>query len=256
MLCWLLELVVFFEFKGCCVELDVLLCKVDFDYWFGVEWVNVVVVEVLSGWVVQLFEGCQVVGILLLWVVFVMCMLMSYGFNIWLLKLMVGGGYVFGLSLVFFVILNVGVIFGVLFGGWLVDCFGVGCILVLFFVLVVVFLVVFGLGLGFWLFNGLLVVVGVIIIGILVVIYVYVVQFYLVWVCFIGVGWVVGVGCFGVIVGLMFGGSLLVLELLFQQNFLVFVVFGVIGVLVIVCIYLWLCVLVEVFVDVMVKKFL
>ncbi len=74
-------------------------------------------------------------GTLLLWVAFAMCMLMSYGLNTWLPKLMAGGGYALGSSLAFLVTLNVGATLGALFGGWLADRLGAGRTLVLFFAL-------------------------------------------------------------------------------------------------------------------------
>ncbi|MBF2998436.1 aromatic acid/H+ symport family MFS transporter, partial [Pseudomonas aeruginosa] len=96
---------------------------------------NAVAAEAPSGRVAQLFEGRQAVGTLLLWVAFAMCMLMSYGLNTWLPKLMAGGGYALGSSLAFLVTLNVGATLGALFGGWLADRLGAGRTLVLFFAL-------------------------------------------------------------------------------------------------------------------------
>ncbi|MFX4868874.1 aromatic acid/H+ symport family MFS transporter, partial [Acinetobacter baumannii] len=87
------------------------------DYRPGAERANAVAAEAPSGRVAQLFEGRQAVGTLLLWVAFAMCMLMSYGLNTWLPKLMAGGGYALGSSLAFLVTLNVGATLGALFGG-------------------------------------------------------------------------------------------------------------------------------------------
>lgn len=118
MLRWLPESAAFLELKGRRAELDALLRKVDPDYRPGAERANAVAAEAPSGRVAQLFEGRQAVGTLLLWVAFAMCMLMSYGLNTWLPKLMAGGGYALGSSLAFLVTLNVGATLGALFGGW------------------------------------------------------------------------------------------------------------------------------------------
>lgn len=133
MLRWLPESAAFLELKGRRAELDALLRKVDPDYRPGAERANAVAAEAPSGRVAQLFEGRQAVGTLLLWVAFAMCMLMSYGLNTWLPKLMAGGGYALGSSLAFLVTLNVGATLGALFGGWLADRLGAGRTLVLFF---------------------------------------------------------------------------------------------------------------------------
>lgn len=135
MLRWLPESAAFLELKGRRAELDALLRKVDPDYRPGAERANAVAAEAPSGRVAQLFEGRQALGTLLLWVAFAMCMLMSYGLNTWLPKLMAGGGYALGSSLAFLVTLNVGATLGALFGGWLADRLGAGRTLVLFFAL-------------------------------------------------------------------------------------------------------------------------
>ncbi|HBP5308877.1 TPA: aromatic acid/H+ symport family MFS transporter [Pseudomonas aeruginosa] len=230
MLRWLPESAAFLELKGRRAELDALLRKVDPDYRPGAERANAVAAEAPSGRVAQLFEGRQAVGTLLLWVAFAMCMLMSYGLNTWLPKLMAGGGYALGSSLAFLVTL------------------------VLFFALAAASLAALGLGPGPWLLNGLLVVAGATTIGTLAVIHAYAAQFYPAWVRSTGVGWAAGVGRLGAIAGPMLGGSLLALELPFQQNFLAFAAPGVIGALAIACIHLRPRVPAEASVDATAKK--
>ncbi|HEJ5311161.1 TPA: aromatic acid/H+ symport family MFS transporter [Pseudomonas aeruginosa] len=220
MLRWLPESAAFLELKGRRAELDALLRKVDPDYRPGAERANAVAAEAPSGRVAQLFEGRQALGTLLLWVAFAMCMLMSYGLNTWLPKLMAGAGRT----------------------------------LVLFFALAAASLAALGLGPGPWLLNGLLVVAGATTIGTLAVIHAYAAQFYPAWVRSTGVGWAAGVGRLGAIAGPMLGGSLLALELPFQQNFLAFAAPGVIGALAIACIHLRPRVPAEASVDATAKK--
>ena len=139
-------------------------------------------------------------------------------------------------------------------GGWLADRLGAGRTLVLFFALAAASLAALGLGPGPWLLNGLLVVAGATTIGTLAVIHAYAAQFYPAWVRSTGVGWAAGVGRLGAIAGPMLGGSLLALELPFQQNFLAFAAPGVIGALAIACIHLRPRVPAEASVDATAKK--
>lgn len=85
-------------------------------------------------------------------------------------------------------------------------------------------------------------------IGTLAVIHAYAAQFYPAWVRSTGVGWAAGVGRLGAIAGPMLGGSLLALELPFQQNFLAF------AALAIACIHLRPRVPAEASVDATAKK--
>lgn len=238
MLRWLPESAAFLELKGRRAELDALLLRVDPAYRPGTQLPVGAAPERARGRVAQLFDGRQALGTLLLWLAFAMCMLMSYGLNTWLPKLMAGGGYALGSSLAFLVTLNIGATLGALFGGWLADRLGAGRTLVLFFALAAASLAALGLRPGPWLLNTLLVVAGATTIGTLAVIHAYAAQFYPAWVRSTGVGWAAGVGRLGAIAGPLLGGSLLALELPFQQNFLAFAVPGVVGALAIACIHL------------------
>ena len=185
----------------------------------------------------QLFSKGQALATVLLWVAFAMCMLMSYGLNTWLPKLMAHGGYPLGSSLAFLVTLNVGATVGALFGGWLADRLGVQRTLALFFVLAALSLAALGFKPGPILLNLLLLIAGATTIGTLAVIHAYASISYPAHIRSTGVGWAAGIGRLGAIAGPMLGGSLLALDLPFQQNFLAFALPGVIGALAIVCIH-------------------
>ncbi|MFJ4259227.1 MFS transporter [Pseudomonas monteilii] len=232
MLRYLPESAAFLEIKGRRAELEQLLAKVDPAFRPGTE-------LRLAGHgqpvgkarLAQLFGRGQALPTLLLWVAFAMCMLMSYGLNTWLPKLMAQGGYPLGSSLAFLVTLNIGATVGALFGGWLADRLGVQRTLALFFVLAAVSLAALGLNPGPLMLNLLLLIAGATTIGTLAVIHAYASIAYPAHIRSTGVGWAAGIGRLGAIAGPMLGGSLLSLQLPIQQNFLAFALPGVIGAL-------------------------
>ncbi len=238
MLRYLPESAAFLELKGRRDELDRLLVKVDPAFRPGTELrLQGAGQPVRTARVAQLFGKGQALATLLLWVAFAMCMLMSYGLNTWLPKLMAQGGYPLGSSLAFLVTLNIGATLGALFGGWLADRLGVQRTLALFFVLAALSLAALGLQPGPVLLNLLLLVAGATTIGTLAVIHAYASIAYPAHIRSTGVGWAAGIGRLGAIAGPMLGGSLLSMQLPLQQNFLAFALPGVIGALAIVCIH-------------------
>lgn len=238
MLRYLPESAAFLELKGRRAELDTLLVKVDPNYRPGTALRLPNDPHTRGARLPQLFSRGQALGTVLLWIAFAMCMLMSYGLNTWLPKLMAHGGYPLGSSLAFLVTLNVGATFGALFGGWLADRLGVQRTLAVFFVLAALSLAALGLKPGPLLLNLLLLIAGATTIGTLAVIHAYASIAYPAHIRSTGVGWAAGVGRLGAIAGPMLGGSLLALELPFQQNFLAFALPGVIGALAIACIHI------------------
>ncbi|MFF7861648.1 MFS transporter [Pseudomonas monteilii] len=232
MLRYLPESAAFLEIKGRRAELEQLLAKVDPAFRPGTELRLAGRGEpVGKARLAQLFGRGQALPTLLLWVAFAMCMLMSYGLNTWLPKLMAQGGYPLGSSLAFLVTLNIGATVGALLGGWLADRLGVQRTLALFFVLAAVSLAALGLNPGPLLLNLLLLIAGATTIGTLAVIHAYASIAYPAHIRSTGVGWAAGIGRLGAIAGPMLGGSLLSLQLPIQHNFLAFALPGVIGAL-------------------------
>jgi len=232
MLRYLPESAAFLELKGRRAELERLLAKVDPAFRPGTE-LHLAGSDqpVDKARLAQLFGPGQALATLLLWVAFAMCMLMSYGLNTWLPKLMAQGGYPLGSSLAFLVTLNIGATVGALFGGWLADRLGVQRTLALFFVLAALSLAALGLNPGPLLLNLLLLIAGATTIGTLAVIHAYASIAYPAHIRSTGVGWAAGIGRLGAIAGPMLGGSLLSMQLPIQQNFLAFALPGVIGAL-------------------------
>jgi AAHS family benzoate transporter-like MFS transporter len=71
--------------------------------------------------VISLFQNGRALSTFMIWIVIFMSLLMIYGLNTWLPKLMMSAGYPLGSSLLFLLVLNLGAIIGAIFGGWLAD---------------------------------------------------------------------------------------------------------------------------------------
>ena len=69
------------------------------------------------------------------WVAFFMCLFMVYALSSWLTKLMAMSGYSLGSALSFVIALNLGAMFGAIFGGWLADKFHIKWVLVTMYAL-------------------------------------------------------------------------------------------------------------------------
>ncbi|WEL55560.1 aromatic acid/H+ symport family MFS transporter [Pseudomonas kermanshahensis] len=179
----------------------------------------------------RLFAEGRGVGTVFLWLGFGMCMLMVYGLNTWLPKIMVAGGFELGSSLMFLVILNIGATAGALGGGWLADRWGCKPTLMLFFLLAVVSLCTLGVKPGPVLLNIMLLIAGATTIGTLAVIHAFAAQQYPSEIRSTGVSWCSAIGRFGGVAGPTLGGLMLSMNLPLQLNFILCAVPGVIAVL-------------------------
>ena len=179
----------------------------------------------------QLFNNGRLVSTLMFWVAFFMCLLMVYGLNSWLPKLMTKAGYPLGSSLMFLLALNFGGMVGAIGGGKLGDKFHLKKVLIVFLSLAAVSLFLLGFkGNSFTLYL-LVAIAGATTIGTQILLYTYVAQFYPMDVRSTGIGWASGVGRLGGIVGPLVGGVLLGMNLPFEYNFLVFAIPGAVGAL-------------------------
>jgi AAHS family benzoate transporter-like MFS transporter len=177
----------------------------------------------------QLFTNGNTINNVLIWVFFAMCMLLSYGLNTWLPKLMQTAGYPLGSALWNLVVLNLGGMVGAIVGGWLADRWTYRNTLVTYFVLASVSLIGLSFNPNSLLLNVLLFVAGAATVGVLAIIHAFAVEYYPAEVRSTGVGWAAGIGRIGAIGGPTLGGALLALHLPFQQNFIAVAVPGVIG---------------------------
>lgn len=179
----------------------------------------------------QLFTNGRLISTLMFWTAFFMCLLMVYGLNSWLPKLMTKAGYPLGSSLMFLLALNFGGMVGAIGGGKLGDKFHLKKVLIVFLSLAAVSLFLLGFkGNSFSLYL-LVAIAGATTIGTQILLYTYVAQFYPMDVRSTGIGWASGVGRLGGIVGPLVGGILLGMNLPFEYNFLVFAIPGAIGAL-------------------------
>ena len=179
--------------------------------------------------VAQLLTNGNVLNSLLIWIFFAMTMLLSYGLNTWLPKLMQAAGYELRSALWTLVVLNIGGMAGAIFGGWLADRWTFRNTLVTYFVAASLSMV----GLSFHpdviILNLMLLIAGGATIGALAIVHAFAVEFYPTEVRSTGVGWAAGMGRIGAIGGPTLGGALLTLNLPFQQNFVALAVPGLIG---------------------------
>jgi AAHS family benzoate transporter-like MFS transporter len=180
---------------------------------------------------VELFSHGRVLNTLFLWVAFGMCMLMVYGLNTWLPKLMAANGYSLGSSLSFLITLNIGAVIGGLCSGWLADRFGGKPTLILFFAVAAVSIGLLGYKQSPIVLNILLMAAGATTIGTLCIAHAFAAQLYPSGIRSTGVGWAAAAGRFGAMAGPALGGYLLAQKFAITFSFLVFAAPGVVAVI-------------------------
>ena len=178
--------------------------------------------------VVKLFTNGRALSTLLFWISFFMCLLMIYGLNTWLPKLMDGAGLSVS-GLMFLFVLNFGAIFGAIFGGRLADMWGSKTVLIGFFIAAALSLSLLGFVHNIVLLYVLVGIAGATTIGTQIITNAYISQYYPTEIRSSGLGWALGIGRLGAIAGPIIGGVLLTMNLPFYQNFLAFAVAGIIG---------------------------
>ncbi len=180
---------------------------------------------------VQLFKNNRGISTVMFWIAFFMCLLMVYGLNSWLPKLMNQAGYPLGSSLSFLLALNVGAMVGAIGGGWLGDKFHLRKVLIIFLSLAAISLSLLGFKSNTFVLYLLIGMAGATTIGTQILLYAYVAQFYPMDIRSTGIGWASGVGRLGGMAGPILGGALLSMGLPFEANFMIFAIPGAIGAL-------------------------
>lgn len=183
--------------------------------------------------IVELFTEGKALKTFYIWVGFAMVMLMVYGLNAWLPKLMNVGGYSLGSSITFLVTLNIGAIVGTLIFGVIADKWGTTKTLILGYLLASISISFLGFHPPTWLLNLLLIIAGGATVGTMSVIHTLAADFYPTKIRSTGVSFAAAMGRFGAISGPLFGGFLLAMSLPFEQNFILFALPGLVGILVI-----------------------
>ncbi|MEO9300784.1 MULTISPECIES: MFS transporter [Acinetobacter] len=179
--------------------------------------------------IIGLFTEGKALRTLLIWCGFAMVMLMVYGLNTWLPKLMNVGGYSLGSSITFLVTLNIGAILGTLIFGVLADKLGAKKTLIFGYLLASLSISCLGFHPPSIVLTALLIIAGGATVGSMSVIHTLAADFYPTNIRSTGVSFSAAMGRFGAISGPLFGGFLLAINLPFEQNFMVFAIPGVIG---------------------------
>ncbi|MEN5035144.1 aromatic acid/H+ symport family MFS transporter [Pseudomonas sp. TWI929] len=179
----------------------------------------------------SLFSDARAFATLMVWVAFGMCMLMVYGLNTWLPKLMNSGGYPLGSSITFLLIMNIGALFGQLASGFVADRWGCKATLLVFFALSAISISLLGVRPGPVTLYALLLVAGGATVGCLSVVHTLAADIYPANARSTGVSMAAAVGRCGAVAGPLLGGYLYSLSLPFEQNFLLFGLPGVVAVI-------------------------
>lgn len=179
--------------------------------------------------VTALFKNNRVLGTVMIWVAFFMCLLMINGITIWLPNLMLNAGYALGSSLTFMVVYNIGAIVGTLILGSLADKYGVKKVLIPMFIVSSIALTLLGVKYDMYILYVFVFIAGACTMGAQNISYSFVSQYYPPLIRSTAIGFASGIGRIGGIVGPTFGGILLSLNLSTQMNFVSFAIPGVIA---------------------------
>ncbi len=179
----------------------------------------------------SLFSRNYVAATALFWAACFMGLLLVYGLNTWLSKIMFDAGYPLGSSLAFLLVLNLGAILGTPLGGAAADRFGSKLVVTVMFLAAAasIFLLSFQLpALALYL---LVAVAGIGTIGTTILVNAYTANYYPAGSRATGLGWSLGIGRLGAILGPIFGGLVLASNLGLEWNFYAFAIPALLGAL-------------------------
>ncbi|MGO2633079.1 MAG: MFS transporter [Galactobacter sp.] len=165
-----------------------------------------------------------------LWVSAFMGLLLVYGMNTWLPKIMEAAGYNVSSSLVMLFVLNLGAIIGLLVGGKLADARGIKGTTMIWFAAAAVLLFVISFKMSSeLLLNAAIMVTGVFVFSAQVLVYGFVGYLYPKALVATGMGFTSGVGRIGAIVGPWVSGALVGAGLAYPGGFYMFAIVAVLG---------------------------
>ena len=163
------------------------------------------------------------------WVTSFMGLLLVYGLNTWLPRIMQSAGYGLGAALALLLVLNVGAIIGLLVAGQVANRMGVRPAVLAWFAAAALFLALLSIRLpGIGVYVAVLL-AGVFVFSAQVLVYAYVSQHYPAAARGTAIGAASGVGRLGAITGPMIGGALLTAGIAYPWGFYVFAVVAAIG---------------------------
>src|SRR3954447_11466754 len=178
---------------------------------------------------IGLFKDNRALSTIMFWIAFFSCLLMVYGLNTWLPKLMIEAGYALNSSLGFLIALQGGAIIGTLIMGRLCDKYGSKKMLVPMYASGAVALTLLGFGGNTLVIYLLVAIAGAATIGAQNIVQAYVSQYYPPSIRSTALGMASGVGRIGGMFGPLLGGFLLSISLPIQLNFIAFAIPGVIA---------------------------
>lgn len=179
--------------------------------------------------VVGLFKEKRALGTLMFWTAFFSCLLMVYGLNTWLPKLMIEAGYGLNSSLGFLITLQGGAIVGTLIIARLCDKYGSKRMLIPMYASGAVALTLLGIGGSTVYIYILVAIAGAATIGAQNIVQAYVSQYYPPYIRSTALGMASGIGRMGGMMGPLLGGFLLSITLPIEMNFIIFAIPGVIA---------------------------
>ncbi len=177
----------------------------------------------------KLFQNKRGLSTSMIWIGYFMSLLMVYGLNTWLPKLMFDAGYALNSSLTFLIVLNFGAIVGTLIIARLSDKWGPKRMLVPMYIIGAIGLFFLGFKSHIFVLYVLVAIAGACTIGAQNIANAYVSQYYPPSIRSTGLGVASGVGRIGAIVAPTLGGVLLAASLPIQMNFLAFAIPGIIA---------------------------
>ncbi len=216
--------------KGRNLELGTVLAKVSPNFTFTQNDKFEERMNIESGSSVgQLFKNKRGLSTSMIWIAFFMSLLMVYGLNTWLPKLMIEAGYALDSSLTFLIVLNFGAIVGTLIIGRLADKWGPKKMLIPMYIVGAICIVMLGFKTNLFFLYVLVAMAGACTIGAQNIANAFVSQYYPPSIRSTALGVASGVGRIGAIVAPTLGGMLLAASLPIQINFLAFAVPGMIA---------------------------
>lgn len=178
----------------------------------------------------SLFTGRFALVTIGVWLGSFMGLLLVYGLNTWLPKIMADAGYEVSDSLVMLLVLNLGAVVGLVIAGWLADRHGTKRIVLLWFVLAAVFLAVLSIPMTSQVLLNLIVfITGVFVFSAQVLIYAFVSGIYPATVRGTALGMASAIGRLGAITGPFITGTLVAAGIAYPWGFYLFAVVAVLG---------------------------
>lgn len=178
----------------------------------------------------DLFTGGRGLITIGLWVATFMGLVLVYGLNTWLPKIMVQAGYATSNSLVMLFVLNIGAIIGLLIGGRIGDMRGIKGTTIVWFAAAAILLALLSIRLtSEFVLDALLLVTGVFVFSSQVLVYGLVGYVYPRTLTATGMGFTSGVGRIGAIVGPLAAGLLVTAGIAYPMGFYMFTVAAVVA---------------------------